>query len=103
VRDEYARSYASNEDGSDDVEDVDSETQSDPSKQSAKTTTNIFDNLPALTPPKPATLGCELDRYLASDVEYVADPISWWHNHCDIYPHLSRMALDYLSIPGTFK
>lgn len=34
------------------------------------------------------------------DVEHVVDPIAWWYERRDTYPHLSRMALDYLTIPG---
>ena len=43
----------------------------------------------------------ELDRYLASDPEDDVDkPLEWWWNHKSDYPHLSRMAFFYLSIPG---
>ena len=49
-------------------------------------------------------LGDELDRYLRADTEDdVTDPLKWWHKHADVYPHLSRMALDYLSIPRTLR
>jgi hypothetical protein len=42
----------------------------------------------------------ELDAYLKLPVESVQDPLKWWDDHRKIYPNLSRMALDYLSIPG---
>ena len=42
----------------------------------------------------------ELDRYLATDVEVVSDVLGWWWERRSMYPGLSRMALDYLSIPG---
>lgn len=42
----------------------------------------------------------ELTRYLSTPSEPVDNPIAWWYNHRHIYPRLSRMALDYLSIPG---
>ena len=42
----------------------------------------------------------ELDCYLTADVEHVTDAITWWHEHHAIYPCLSRMALNYLSVPG---
>jgi hypothetical protein len=64
---------------------------------------NIFDNLPVLQPPKPAELCGELDRYLSTDPEHVADALAWWYEHKHIYPHLHRMALDYLSIPGMYS
>ena len=42
----------------------------------------------------------EIDQYLQLPVEYVKDPLKWWYNNRALYPNLSRMALDYLSIPG---
>ena len=46
----------------------------------------------------------ELTRYLARGVERIEndDPLRWWHEQRDIYPRLSRMAADYLSLPGGF-
>ena len=43
----------------------------------------------------------ELDEYLSQAIEKVRDPIVWWWDHQKVYPQLSAMALDYLSIPGT--
>ena len=43
----------------------------------------------------------ELDEYLSQAIEKVRDPIAWWWDHQKVYPRLSAMALDYLSIPGT--
>ena len=64
---------------------------------------NIFDHLPALAAPEQATNARdELTRYLAADVEHTPDVLAWWHDHRMTYPHLSQMAFDYLSIPGTF-
>ena len=42
----------------------------------------------------------ELDDYLKLPAESVQDPLKWWDDHSKIYPNLSQMALDYLSIPG---
>jgi hypothetical protein len=42
----------------------------------------------------------EMDDYLRSPVENVADPLIWWRNNRFVYPNLSRMALDFLSAPG---
>ena len=42
----------------------------------------------------------ELDEYPGQAIEKVKDPIAWWWNHQKVYPQLSEMALDYLSIPG---
>jgi hypothetical protein len=42
----------------------------------------------------------ELDEYLQLPVENVKDSLKWWVNNCKVYPNLSRMALDFLSIPG---
>ena len=61
---------------------------------------NIFDNIPALAPPKLPKVSNELDAYLAASVEAVEDPLLWWHERRALYPNLSRMAASYLSIPG---
>lgn len=62
----------------------------------------MFDNLAALAPPKQTGRLDELDRYLSTDVEAVDNVIQWWIEHKAMYPRLSRMALDYLTIPGVF-
>lgn len=43
----------------------------------------------------------ELDDYLSLPLERVRDPIAWWWEHRAMYPKLSAMAFDYLSIPGS--
>ena len=55
----------------------------------------------ALAPPKAVDLRSEIDRYLSTDVEQADDPIQWWYDHCAVYPKLSQMALNYLTIPAT--
>lgn len=65
------------------------------------TSKNIFDKLPDLAPASSDTRN-ELDRYLATDVEDVKDGLMWWYERRAAFPHLSRMARDYLSIPGKF-
>ena len=42
----------------------------------------------------------ELDKYLSHTIEKVKDPIAWWWDHQKVYPQLSAMALNCLSIPG---
>lgn len=42
---------------------------------------NIFDNMPALMPPKPTKVADELAVYVLSAAEAVQDPIQWWHEH----------------------
>jgi hypothetical protein len=42
----------------------------------------------------------ELDQYLSSNPEHVKDVLQWWTDKKAMYPCLSHMALDYLSIPG---
>ena len=43
----------------------------------------------------------ELDHYLKSArVKDVNDPLQWWHDNRGSYPRLSRMARDFLTIPG---
>ena len=48
-----------------------------------------------------ADLGDEVERYLAAPLETPADALVWWHERRMLYPNLSRMALDYLTIPGS--
>ena len=44
------------------------------------------------------------DRYLTSGrIKGVDDPIRWWHENQASYPRLSRMAKDYLTIPGQYS
>jgi predicted metal-dependent hydrolase len=44
----------------------------------------------------------KLDIYLSQLVEKVKDAITWWWNHCGIFPRLSVMVLDYLSALGKY-
>jgi hypothetical protein len=67
----------------------------------SKPSKNIFDNLPSLAPlRRNAEVIDELALYLTTPLEDAKDPIQWWHAKQKTYPRLSRMALDYLSIPG---
>ena len=43
--------------------------------------------------------GDELQHYLAVDTEDVMDGLMWWYERQTVFPQLSRMARDYLSIP----
>lgn len=61
---------------------------------------NIFDNL--LTNKPSSSSDDELQHYLAMDIEDVKDPIMWWYERRTTYPRLSRMARDYLAIPGEY-
>ena len=66
------------------------------------TSTNIFDNLPAMGSIGGCILKDELNDYLKEPHKYVVDVIQWWYNQCKTWLCLSQMALDHLSIPGTF-
>ena len=61
---------------------------------------NIFDALLALSAPKLSELCDKLNFYLSTDSEYIIDALAWWVGKHATYPHLSRMALNYLTIPG---
>jgi hypothetical protein len=61
--------------------------------------TNIFDDLPDLTP-APSNAHDKLTHYLAADVEIVKDGLAWWNKRSDTFPCLSHMACNYLSIPS---
>jgi hypothetical protein len=62
---------------------------------------NIFDNMTALAPPRADQLRSEIDCYLSVDIEQTDDAVRWWHERRAIYPKLSCMAIDYLTIPAT--
>jgi hypothetical protein len=63
---------------------------------------NIFDALPTLSGPLKVALADELTHYLAAPVERTRDPLQWWIEKQKLYLCLSRMARDYLCIPGMF-
>ena len=45
----------------------------------------------------------ELDHYLKTGrIKDVKNPLQWWMNNIATYPRLSRMARDFLVIPGKF-
>jgi hAT family C-terminal dimerisation region len=50
-----------------------------------------------------AELRDELHQYLSTDPEFVDNVLAWWFEKHTMYPCLSRMALDYLTIPGEFN
>jgi hypothetical protein len=93
IRTEFNRSYAPQPESVEEDQDGDIE-------MSRNHTENIFDNLPALSAPRIRDLHNELDRYLSTDPEHVIDVLMWWTERRSMYPHLSCMVLDYLSIPG---
>ena len=93
IRTEFDRSYAARSEGIKEDRDRDTE-------MSGNHATNIFDSLPALSALRIQELHDELDRYLSTDSEHVVDVLMWWTERKSMYPHLSHMALDYLSIPG---
>ena len=60
----------------------------------------MFDTILKSSSSKTVELRSELDRYLSIDTEVVDNVLLWWWEQKSVYPCLSRMALDYLSIPG---
>lgn len=54
----------------------------------------------ALSAASKLALDDEITRYLSAPLEHTLDPLLWWTEKKTVYPRLSRMALDYLSIPG---
>ena len=62
----------------------------------------MFDDLPALAVLESSELCDELECHLSTDPEFVPDVLIWWYEWRHIYPCLSRMTIDYLSIPGLF-
>jgi hypothetical protein len=121
VREEFARSYGDMEVG-DNYEDVLAlmDTSSSSKKvcrcyhvslsylliyyKGKRDEPNIFDSLPALRTTSRPIVRDEIDRYLATPVDSnVTDAMHWWHDRQTQFPRLSRMALDYLSIPGMYS
>ncbi|KAI5822048.1 hATC-domain-containing protein [Schizophyllum commune Tattone D] len=43
----------------------------------------------------------ELERYLRAPIEDADDPIQWWNDRRALYPRLSQIAIDFLTIPST--
>ena len=62
---------------------------------------NIFDNLLAFNSIA-TTFVDEIMHYSNTGPEAVKneDLLVWWYEHRHVYPHLSRMALDYHTIPS---
>lgn len=107
VRNEFERSYASRADLAADEQVLGSDTENSdvevPRELAAlnKLSFSLFDNINAFMPPEAADLHSEIDRYLVDDVEQADDPVKWWHDRHAVYPVLSQMALDFLTIPPT--
>ncbi|KAG5649124.1 hypothetical protein H0H81_006120, partial [Sphagnurus paluster] len=70
-----------------------------PTPHVMSTSGNRFDNLPSMLGPCQGDTRDELDRYLSTEPVYVADALAWWIERRDDYPCLSRMAIDFLTIP----
>jgi hAT family C-terminal dimerisation region len=69
------------------------------SKASTPASTNIFDDL--LEEPETTEIQDELEAFLGSGRDLkIKNGLRWWYEHAHLYPYLSRMAIDYLSIPG---
>jgi len=69
----------------------------DPVRETASTGFLSFGDLSVATRPRAS----EIQEYLNLPVEGVKDPLDWWTKNKHVYPNLHRMALDYLSIPGS--
>lgn len=61
--------------------------------------TNWLEDIPI---PDAITDADELQEYLSQPAERVkVNPLRWWWDKRHTWPTLSRMALDFLCIPGT--
>ena len=63
---------------------------------------NIFINLLSCSSSAPVNeeLCSELAQCLSTGPKNVKDVLLWWVEMCAVYPHLSQMAQNYLSIPS---
>ena len=60
----------------------------------------MFDALATITCIHASELGDEVEHYLTMPLNTPSDALAWWIERCSIYPNLSCMVLDYLTIPG---
>jgi len=58
--------------------------------------------VPALAQLKLTELHDELEQYLSTDPGQMNDVLAWWTDYQASFSLLSRMALDYLTIPGEY-
>ena len=63
---------------------------------------NCFDNLSSIMDSSNEDSSDELDLYLKANPEKIMDPFTWWIEQQDTYSQLSWMAIDFLTIPGTY-
>ena len=42
-----------------------------------------------------------MKHYLDAPTQTVLNPVQWWKDRWELYPNLSRMAIDFLTTPGT--
>jgi hypothetical protein len=63
----------------------------------------MFDDLDDISAPIEKKLKDEIKAYLNADLETHDNVLEWWRGRRKTYPRLSRMALDYLTIPGTLS
>ena len=68
--------------------------------QASESSENIFDALLTYSDPHLDVSDNELERYLKEPREAVMNIVQWWIDNSKRYPCLSRMALDYHTIPG---
>jgi hypothetical protein len=102
LRDTYKAHYAGLYIPGDDENDSGTESVVERTSSSKTASLNVYDNLPSLTTFKNTAPTDELERYLREDIENIRieDALKWWAGKQHVYPRLSRMAMDYLSIPG---
>jgi len=60
---------------------------------------NIFDGILSIAPTSLHMLD-KLQHYLALDIEDMMDALKWWYERHGLFPCLSYMACNYLSIPS---
>ena len=51
--------------------------------------------------PNADSLDDEMKHYLDTPTQTVLNPVQWWKDRRELYPNLSRMAIDFLTTPGT--
>ncbi|PIL31003.1 hypothetical protein GSI_05696 [Ganoderma sinense ZZ0214-1] len=120
VKQEYANTYAGRFDGSQDKPESNADDSSRPNSPSQSSTyennnsegawvdvdpsddgRNLFNILDDFDADPDEDIRDKLEHYLTAPTQKVTDVIQWWKDRQGIYPNLSRMAIDYLTIPAT--
>ncbi|THH29942.1 hypothetical protein EUX98_g4230 [Antrodiella citrinella] len=102
--DKFLNSYVGRAIAEEDNEDDSGDDSDKPGESQRSTSKNTFSAAEMFAPLQTLAQGNELDRYLREDLVDLPpgdSALKWWYDRRKVYPCLSRMARDFLSIPAT--